>query len=131
MTEAVKKIIWQWLDYANNDLGVAKFLFENYSPKPIEIICYHCQQAAEKALKSVLIAKQERITKTHNLLELGRECVDIEKQELLSAIGRLNPYSVQVRYPNNIELTEAEAEQAIKDAEVIMKAVALLHENKR
>ena len=41
----------QWLDMADMDLGVAKYLMENYYPKPLEIICYHCQQAAEKAIK--------------------------------------------------------------------------------
>lgn len=42
----------QWLDMADMDLGVAKYLMENYYPKPLEIICYHSQQAAEKAIKS-------------------------------------------------------------------------------
>ena len=30
----------QWIDYAAQDLGVARHLFENYHPKPLEIICY-------------------------------------------------------------------------------------------
>ena len=37
----------QWIDYAAQDLGVARHLFENYHPKPLEIVCYHCQQSAE------------------------------------------------------------------------------------
>lgn len=37
-------------DMAVMDLGVAKHLDETYRPKPLEIICYHCQQAAEKAI---------------------------------------------------------------------------------
>ena len=41
----------QWLDMADMDLGVAKYLMENYYPKPLEIICYHSQQAAEKAIQ--------------------------------------------------------------------------------
>lgn len=28
----------QWLDYAAQDLGVARHLFENYHPKPLEIV---------------------------------------------------------------------------------------------
>lgn len=37
------------------DLGVARYLDETYRPKPLEIICYHCQQAAEKAIKALII----------------------------------------------------------------------------
>ena len=43
-----KESFSEWLRYANMDLDAAKFLFENQYPKPLEIICYHCQQAAEK-----------------------------------------------------------------------------------
>ncbi len=51
MTPATK----EWYDMAVTDLGVARHLFENYYPKPLEIICYHCQQAAEKAIKAVIL----------------------------------------------------------------------------
>ena len=46
--------VQRWLDFAENDLAVAKHLLETFHPKPLEIICYHCQQAAEKAIKSRL-----------------------------------------------------------------------------
>ena len=45
-----------WLSFAKTDLGVANYLNENYHPKPLEIICYHCQQAAEKAIKALIVA---------------------------------------------------------------------------
>ena len=44
-----------WIEFAKTDLGVAKHLDEQYYPKPLEIICYHCQQAAEKAIKAIII----------------------------------------------------------------------------
>ncbi|MBD5500282.1 MAG: HEPN domain-containing protein [Lachnospiraceae bacterium] len=47
----------QWFDMADMDLGVAKYLMENYYPKPLEIICYHSQQAAEKAIKALVISR--------------------------------------------------------------------------
>ena len=46
----------EWLDIAKTDLGVARHLYDTYHPKPLEIICYHCQQAAEKAIKAVIVA---------------------------------------------------------------------------
>ncbi len=38
----------EWYDLAVMDLKIARYLEETYRPKPLEIICYHCQQAAEK-----------------------------------------------------------------------------------
>ncbi len=42
------ELIKEWIDYARNDLRAAEYL-TNLHPQPIEIICFHCQQAAEKA----------------------------------------------------------------------------------
>mgnify|MGYP002516559654 CR=1 FL=1 len=53
----MEQVIREWLELAEMDYGVAMHLFENYMPKPLEIICYHCQQAAEKAIKAVVISK--------------------------------------------------------------------------
>ena len=46
-------IIDEWLRFANMDLDAAKFSFKTMHPAPLEIICFHCQQAAEKFLKSI------------------------------------------------------------------------------
>ena len=58
-----------WLGFAKTDLGVSKHLMDVYYPKPLEIICYHCQQAAEKAIKAVAIfhGAQGGLPKKHNL----------------------------------------------------------------
>ena len=40
---------------AQTDFGVAKHLEANYYPKPLEIICYHCQQAVEKGIKALIV----------------------------------------------------------------------------
>ncbi|EEG47745.1 hypothetical protein RUMHYD_03392 [Blautia hydrogenotrophica DSM 10507] len=34
---------------------------EHMYPKPLEIICYHCQQSIEKLLKGLLISKNVTI----------------------------------------------------------------------
>ena len=51
MAEGNKPDALEWLAYAEADLGVADHLFQTYQPKPFQIICFHCQQAAEKAVK--------------------------------------------------------------------------------
>ena len=40
----------EWFETADLDYGSALFLLE-MKPMPFEIICYHCQQCAEKYLK--------------------------------------------------------------------------------
>jgi HEPN domain-containing protein len=41
----------QWLEKADHDLMAAEYLTTMHYPRPDEIICFHCQQAAEKYLK--------------------------------------------------------------------------------
>ncbi|NUO84265.1 HEPN domain-containing protein, partial [candidate division KSB1 bacterium] len=45
-----KDVAQEWFKIAESDLASAIFL-QNLHPLPVEIICYHCQQAAEKYLK--------------------------------------------------------------------------------
>lgn len=61
-----------WLKMAKEDLGVAKHLFETYYPKAFEIICYHCQQSAEKTVKALILknGNQGGMPKTHDILFL-------------------------------------------------------------
>ena len=62
----------EWLSFAEADLGVAEHLNKTYHPKPLEIICFHCQQAAEKAVKSIIVlnGSQGGIPKKHDLFLL-------------------------------------------------------------
>lgn len=48
--------VQQWFTFAQKDLAVAKHLRDTFYPEPMEIICYHCQQAAEKAIKGAYLA---------------------------------------------------------------------------
>ena len=58
----------EWLDFAAMDLGAAEHLLTMY-PVPLEIICYHCEQAAEKTLKGILVAFHMEPPKTHDLVQ--------------------------------------------------------------
>jgi len=48
-----KNIAGEWFNIADADLSSAEYL-RGMSPAPLEIICYHCQQSAEKYLKGYL-----------------------------------------------------------------------------
>ncbi|MGI5065899.1 hypothetical protein H0R90_06650 [Treponema putidum] len=36
----------EWLRFVEMDMSTAYHLFKMMHPKPLEIICFHCQQAA-------------------------------------------------------------------------------------
>ncbi|HCM24964.1 MAG TPA: hypothetical protein DIC34_00180 [Treponema sp.] len=51
------------MTFAQADLATARFLTD-IRPEPIEIICFHCQQAAEKSIKAYLVHLDIRPPKT-------------------------------------------------------------------
>jgi len=53
MTNNNDDLVKEWYRFAMMDLNTANYLCGMY-PKPIEIICYNCQQSAEKMLKDQL-----------------------------------------------------------------------------
>ena len=76
------------------DFLTAKHLYEHMYPKPLEIICYHCQQAIEKFLKGVLISKGVTIKKTHDLgllAEMLQEYTEMD-EKYLEMCDDLTPY---------------------------------------
>lgn len=120
-----KVVALEWQRYAAQDLASAEFLL-TMKPKPIEIICYHCQQCAEKNLKSILAYHGDSITKTHDLVALNKACMDHAPS--FSTIGddclELTDYGVQARYPFQLELTEADVALAIQAARRIAEFVS-------
>ena len=55
-----------WLRFARSDLKLAKL--ELSDELMYSTLCFHAQQAAEKAIKAVLIDNGIEISKTHNIL---------------------------------------------------------------
>lgn len=117
----------EWYDLAAMDLGVAKHLDATYHPKPLEIICYHCQQAAEKGIKALIMyyGAEGGIPKLHDLsflLNQIKNQVKIE-EKYYDYADTLTPYGVAIRYPNELFLEKRNANLAIQYAEEIMQWV--------
>ena len=68
----------EWLDMAEMDLNAAEYLL-GMRPVPVEIICYHCEQAAEKLLKGALIHAGIEPPKTHDLIQLCKLCSEMDE----------------------------------------------------
>ena len=121
MNQETKK----WIDMAEMDYGVAKHLYETYYPKPYEIICYHCQQSAEKIIKGVIIASGSKggMPKSHDLSFLMNQIknqVSIQ-DKFYDYADELTPYGVVVRYPSELFLEEHHVKDALKMADEIIK----------
>ena len=110
----------EWLDFAAMDLGAAEHLLTMY-PVPLEIICYHCEQAAEKTLKGILVAFHMEPPKTHDLVQLCKLCSERDDRfaDLADACIELVPYGVQVRYPSDLELDERDVTCALRECRKI------------
>ena len=110
----------EWLSFAEADLGVATHLLATYNPKPLEIVCFHYQQAAEKAVKALIVlnGSQGGIPKKHDLFLLLNQIKDTVKidEKYYNYADILTPYAVSMRYPNELFLEERHAVKAIEIA---------------
>jgi len=116
------KSIAGWFRFADMDLLVAEHSATTLYPPPLEIVCYHCQQSAEKYLKGYLISKGvKEPPRTHDLIYLNSMCVGLCPQfsDIDRACGSLNRYSVQPRYPNEIEVHEHDMKMALDHARIV------------
>ena len=113
-----------WIEYASRDLASARHLLTLY-PIPLEIICYHCQQSAEKFLKAYLIFQKIAPKRTHDLEELFKECIKFDESFLSieEECSNLTDFAVNTRYPYELELTLEDTKSAIKDAEKIKEYI--------
>lgn len=121
MDEATSELTRAWLVKARTDLASARKLASAPDDYP-DVAIYHCQQAAEKALKGFLTFHGQRFEKVHNLPLLVAQAMQIrpEFKGLLDAAERLTPYATLFRYPGDVlEPEPFELEQAMRDAEEI------------
>lgn len=109
-----------WFEFADMDLSSAKFLFDKMYKKPYEIICYHCQQAAEKFIKGVMLYFGDDIIKTHDLPKLRNKLKGkVDTNEIAIECEMLTPFAVLSRYPLAIEVDESQTKVAIAEAEKV------------
>jgi len=120
--------ISEWFKKAAEDLLAANHMFYNMQPRLLEIACYHCQQAVEKALKGFLIVKGIEPPKTHNLNKLCLMCMEYDQLfgEWQDTCRELTAYAASTRYPDCVEITDEDTYFAIEEADEIYKFCASL-----
>jgi HEPN domain-containing protein len=114
-----------WFVKAGRDLGAAAHLFTAKPPFLADIV-FHTQQAVEKAFKGFLTWHSTPFRKTHNLEELGEQCLrlDASLKQTVDLAVPLTKYVWKFRYPDDPdEPTREEAEKALKLAREVFDAV--------
>ena len=113
-----------WLDRAERDLLLARLAISD--PSLAGLPAFHCQQAAEKALKAYLAWCNQPPRRTHDLPALLIQCQALEPTfaVLRPAATTLDDYLTAGRYPDSgPDPLTAEAAEALQLAE---QAVALV-----
>lgn len=114
----------EWLNRAKSNLAIAK---QSKSDEIyFEDLCFETQQAAEKALKAVLLLKGIKFRFVHDIAEFLTllEQNGIIPPEDVRTATILTDYSVEARYPGPFEpVTEEEFKEALHIAEAVVKWV--------
>jgi len=126
----MSNVAWvlKWLKRAENDLLTGRRLLTDFHPKQLEISCYQCQQAAEKALKAYLVMQERAFPYVHDCRKLCLLCAEYDDafNEYTGDCADLTPYATRARYPQDDEMDEPEVQAALRKAERIVNFCASL-----
>lgn len=114
-----------WLVKAKRDLLSAVELADADTPL-LDTAAYHCQQAAEKAIKGFLLFHDIRFEKTHDVEVLLSQAsaIDSSFTACIVAARILTPLAVEFRYPGDfVEPEEDEYREAFEAAEKLYRLV--------
>ena len=107
--EVARRLAGEWLAKAGADLLVCEQLL-GQGAVFLETVSFHAQQAAEKSLKALLVARQVEFPKTHDIEHLV-ELVALDDAALAEALAdaaELTPFGVEYRYPGEYAPVTAE-----------------------
>lgn len=114
-----------WIAKADNDLLAADIIVTG-ATVPWDTVCFHAQQAAEKALKALLVSRGVLPPRTHNLIDLLARAAVYEPSlaSLATDATMLTGYAVEVRYPDTlVSFTEVDGQRALAAGRRIRDAV--------
>lgn len=106
-----------WLAKATNDLLNADNNLKS-EKIPFDTVCFHCQQAVEKLLKSFLVGNKQAYPITHDLFLILEKVLLLNKEaeQLRDALAILMPYAVEIRYPDDWFMPSKQDAKEARDA---------------
>ncbi len=96
----MKRETARWIQKAEDDFNGARSLARD-QPTPRDLVCFHCQQSAEKYLKGFLQEIGLPVPRIHNLDDLLTLLLprDPTLKKLARGLVSLSRYAVDIRYP--------------------------------
>jgi HEPN domain-containing protein len=128
MTDAKAQLVQSWLTKAQHDLASARVLAAS-DPPLLDTAIYHCQQAAEKAVKGYLVFCDQEFERVHDIEVLIRSAMPYaaEFADWIDVGIQLTPYARIYRYPGYaVEPSREQFDQAVSAAEGLYKFVLSL-----
>jgi HEPN domain-containing protein len=115
----MKKMTAEWIGKAEDDFIGSRQLAAS-KDRLHDLVCFHCQQSAEKYLKAILEEAGQTVPKTHDLENLLNLLMPVHASlgRLRRGIRFLTGFAVHPRYPLN-DATKRQATAAIRWAERI------------
>jgi HEPN domain-containing protein len=115
----------RWLAFAEDDLETARQVVEERR-LAARIGCSHAQQAAEKALKAVLVLDEVRFSRTHDLDALRNVVAPTRAVAKTDAdLSALAQWATEARYPGDWpDATYEDAAAAVSAATKVVEAAA-------
>ena len=116
----------RWLALADEDIVMADYAF---SQRIFRQTCFHSQQAVEKALKGLLVARLGTHPKSHSLEQmlLYNPAIRDELRRWQKACRNLDRFYTPTRYADALpgllpdgEPTDADAQNALQDAKAML-----------
>jgi HEPN domain-containing protein len=112
-----------WLRQAQSDMRYARAAFRDGFHAQV---CFICQQAAEKAVKSILYARGAKVILSHSIHRLCEEARI--NDELQKAARVLDQYYITARYPDALAegtpedvFTDEQSANALEKAEAFVR----------
>lgn len=115
--------IGSWFFKAGQDLKILEQGMDRSDTEWVsEVLCFHAQQAVEKALKAFLISKGNEPPRTHSIEVLLERCRSVDPAFPEYEIRNLSYFSVEIRYPD--EFYQPEVEETRFYADLALRIVA-------
>lgn len=123
-----RALVRRWLSKARTDLTVALVVLEQGPDMDPWVCCFHAQQAAEKALKVVIVAQGAEPPFIHNLVALQALMPpDLDLGTPVTELADLSASARGTRYVTDADGSEDptwdEAEQAVATAGRVLAAI--------
>lgn len=124
-TDSTRQESQRWFRWASEDLLAAERTAGDADVAP-RVACGLAQQAAEKAIKALLVFSDIDPPRSHDLLRLARMLTEAHADRLVElGLEELTRWSIEGRYP--ADLDEATSTDATRAIDLARQVTTLVH----